>query len=404
MNRELNMNYKGLILSFFLFFFLSQPSYAQWISQYKEDPFGDNHIVGAFTAKLNKGLIVRCVGAKRLELMFLPNEMGSDEIVSMANLAGTSIKLRVDKDKIDSLEANVQLHDGKVIAVAELDVSIAVRMANAKRRIAAVLSLLGDQFGSTSFSARGSKRSINKAVKACSDKFENSSIDKSQGFKVINKLKRTRLTDPVDGKKLLYGVRNKLTQLTFSRNIISMTVEGLLFPYKVSVDFLLDKRISEPEIKTISNAVRKIAGKGFARYFIGFRLEGDTGGAYWATAHHNPKLEIKFLGLKKEAHIDFIKRAKRYQPKKGEVLIASAVVNHGLSFHVVILNRGGELFAKQYYHDGSSSEDKLFEKDGHYWKEGNSFKESYRVNNEILELHDKDGTFSSGKILEGLKN
>lgn len=398
------MNFKRLVLSFLLCFFFSQPVYAQWISQYKEDPFGDNHIVGAFTAKLNKGLIVRCVGAKRLELMFLPNEVGTDEIVSMANLAGTAIKLRIDKDEIDSLEANVQLHDGKVIAVADLEVSIAVRMANAKRRIAAVIALLGDQFGSTSFSARRSKKAINKVVKACSDKTEKSAIDKSQDFKMINKLKKTRLTDPADGEKLLHGVRKKLTKLIIAKNIISMTVEGMLFPYKISVDFLLNKRISETELKTISNIVRKLAGEGFARYFVGFRLEGDTGGVYWATAHHNPKLDVKFLGLKQKSYNDFLERAKKYHPKKGEVLIASAVVNHGLSFHIVILNRGGKLFAEQFYHDGSNSEDKLYKKDGHYWKVDNSFKESYRINNQILELHDKDGIFSSGKIFEGIKN
>lgn len=403
MNGELNMKYKEFMLSFLFCFFLSQPVYAQWISQFKEDPFGDNHIVGAFTAKFNKGLIVRCVGAKRLELMFLPNEQGSDEIVSMANLAGTVIKLRIDRDKVDSLEANVQIHDGKVVAVADLEISTAIRMANAKRRIAAVLALLGEQFGSTSFSARGSKRAINKAVKACSDNNENSTVDKSQSFKIINKLKKNRLTNPADGKRLLSGVRKELTKQSFSKSIISMTVEGMLFPYKVSVDFLLDERISETDLETISNTVRRVAGKGFARYFVGFHMKGDTGGTYWATAHHNPQLEVKFLGLKQKFHNDFVQRAKKYQPQRGEVLIASAVVNHGISFHVVIIKREGEFFARQYYHDGSSSEDKLSKKDGYYLKVGNAFQESYYINDKTLELHDKDGVFASAKIIEGLK-
>lgn len=392
------MNLARLLFMVFFVLCLTQPVQAQWLSQYKEDPFGEDHIVGAFTAKLGKGLIVRCVGAKRLELMFLPNEVGSNDIISVANLAGTTIKLRIDKDKIDIIKSVVQLHDGKVIALADLDILIAKRMANARKRIAAVLALMGDQFGSTSFGARGSTKAINKVVRACANVYDKKRSQNSSSIVTVNKLRKSRLTNPADGEKILLAVQKQLTEMPFNKSIQSITLEGLVRPYKLSIDFLLSERISKESIQKISRLVREQAGGGYKRYFIGFYLKGDTGGTYWATAHHDPDLKVKFLGLSSRAHINFVEEAKKYRPKKGETLLASAVLNHGLSFHVVIFKRGQELFSKQFYQDGSGSEDKLLEKDGSFWKADNSFKESYRINDGMLELHDQDGVITRSRI------
>lgn len=379
---------------------LVNSSHAQWISQAHDDPFGDNHIVGAATAKFGKGLIVRCVGGKKLEIMFLPNEKGSDEVIAMANLAGTTIKIRIDNDAIDELQAVVQLSEGKVIAIADVALDIVKRMMKSKRRIATVLTLLDNQFGTTSFGVRGSGRNIKKVIKACSEVNKIGTSLEANSFIAINRLKKTFFTNPVDGKVLISVVRSKIREKTYHSKIAKMIIESIKSPYKVSVDFILKERISKQGLVEISEIVRNGAGRGFERYFIGFYLKGDSGGTYWATAHHNPKLEVKFLGLSDEAYQGFMSRVKKYHSEEGEKIIADAIITHGFSFHVVIFKKAQNYLARIEYQDGSNSEEQLLKKDGRYWKVDDPYKENYRLFKGMLEIHDREGIVSKGKIIQ----
>ncbi len=154
-------------LSIVLLLLTVSSAQAQWASQEIEDPFGDDHITGAFTARSGKGLVVRCVGTSRLELMFMPNESGDESVALMANTMGLKILIRIDKDKVDSLEAATHSSDGKIVTVADIEPALADRMAAAKKRIAAVAEMAGQKIGSVSFGVKGSRRHISKVLKAC---------------------------------------------------------------------------------------------------------------------------------------------------------------------------------------------------------------------------------------------
>lgn len=395
------MKYIFLIISLLISFLFSLSAFAQWISQNIEDPFGENHIVGAATVKFGKGLIVRCVGGKNLQLMFLPNEMGSDEVITMANLAGTIIKLRIDKDAIDQLPATVQNSDGKVLAIADIDATIAKRMAQSKKRIAVVLEILENQFGSTSFSVRGSGRNIKKVLAACPNMKEQETFSSNGPFQAINKLKKSFYTDPKDGNRIIQRVKDFLIQIPYRDKVIKMTVDSVRRPYKVSVEFTLNDRLAQTELKELSRTVREGAGEGFDRYFVGFRLAAG-GSGYWATAHHDPNLEVKLLGLSAEAYDTLVDNVKNYKPAKDEEIIADGIMSHGFTYHLVILKTVKGVIVRRYHHNGeewsTGSGAPLKKKGGRYWEVENSFGENYRLYNGMLELHDKDGLITKCKI------
>lgn len=163
------MRISRLIVSTIIFTLYCTASYAQWLSQEIEDPFGSDNIVGALTANAGKGLIVRCVGESRLELMFMPNEQGDESVASMANTLGLQILLRIDKDPIDTLDAVTHSNNDKIVAVASIDLSLAQRMAAAKQRIAAVAEMAEQKIGSVSFGISGSGKHIGKVIEACKE-------------------------------------------------------------------------------------------------------------------------------------------------------------------------------------------------------------------------------------------
>lgn len=379
----------------------TQPVMAQWFSQSKEDPFGDNHIVGAVTAKYGKGLIVRCIGGSDLQLMFLPNEVGTDDVVTMANAAGTLIKVRIDKEQIDEIPATVQLTDGKVLAIADINKSLANRMANARRRIAVVLDILGNQFGSTSFGVRGSGRHIKKVLDSCVD-IQNSKLPiENEAFRAVNNLKKSTFTDPKDGARLIKFVAEFLERKPYKDKIVKMIVESAVRPHKVSAEFILDGRLEQAELAKISKAVRGGVGEGFKRYFVGFRLQGDDGG-YWATAHHDPTLEVKILGVTAEVYNALIDRVENYKPKKDEEIIADAVMSHGFTYHLVILKSANGFIARRYHETGNEWGDgtgiRLKKKGDRYWEIDNSFGENYRIHKGMIEIHDEDGIITKSAM------
>lgn len=103
----------------------SAPAQAQWMSRTIEDPFGKDNIVGAITAAEGKGLIVRCIGGTKLNIRFMPNERGSDEMERFLNAVGPKIFVRIDNAPVQELEATVQ-NDDKNRFIADADIDLAM--------------------------------------------------------------------------------------------------------------------------------------------------------------------------------------------------------------------------------------------------------------------------------------
>lgn len=180
-----------------------------------------------------------------------------------------------------------------------------------------------------------------------------------------------------------------------SAHIKRIQVTDQMPPFKRSVEVYLTERVSEEELRRISQSIKNDAGDAYQRIFVGFWLpeSNPATGPYWATAHHNPNLEVHILGSTREQYA--AARAGTDKTKrKGEEVVAQALFDGpGGAQRIVIVVRGGKYFARNYFGDDAEGgeDEPLIKKGNRYWKLDNDFGENYRVTADRLEIFDKDG-------------
>ena len=229
------------------------------------------------------------------------------------------------------------------------------------------------------------------------------SLSGASAFEAVNKLKLSGSRNAPHGLRIITRVREQMKQEPYFDEIARMTVEDVLPPYKVSVDFVLRYRLAKTELARMSNIVRDAAGGRYERYFVGFYLEGEHDSGYWASAHQDPNVEVKILGSSAEKHGESVDRIAAYKPPPGEKIIADAIIRLGLKYdyHFVILRTKKGYVGRSYYLDGNAWSENpvsLRKKGGRYWEKGNAFKESYRIQNGMLEVHDAEGIITKSPI------
>jgi hypothetical protein len=161
----MNRLISGLILSVLF----APPAAAQWLYQGEESAFGSSGTHMAVTAKGRYGLSVRCMNSK-LELVCVTPDTSFDEgAYKLANTIGMKLRVRVDDAPVVDLDAELTDADGKAIILAGLEPELGAVLSDAKKRVAVVLNLMGDNYHENTFGVRGSTKAIGKVLAACSE-------------------------------------------------------------------------------------------------------------------------------------------------------------------------------------------------------------------------------------------
>lgn len=109
----------------------------------------------------------------------------------------------------------------------------------------------------------------------------------------------------------------------------------------VSVE--LPERISEQQLRQISNEIKNGDSNSYERTFIMYRIKGEQSVAAWATAHFDPSLEVKFIGLSSD---NFKKLLNVKHDVDGEV-IGQWISPNGFTDHIVVLYKKDKKYFKQ---------------------------------------------------------
>ncbi|WOD29824.1 hypothetical protein RYH70_07045 [Alloalcanivorax xenomutans] len=121
---------------------------------------------------------------------------------------------------------------------------------------------------------------------------------------------------------------------------------------KRTVEILLSERVDEEGLGKIAEEVYR---SGFDRTFIGYRLEGEGKGYYWATTNYDPDLKVSILGSSKEDHENMIS----VDLKIVGDLIGHWLIDWGGEYKAAIYDRGGKIYMKTLYSDGSGQEKEI---------------------------------------------
>lgn len=140
---------------------------AQWIYQGNESAFGDDSLHIALTASGNYALGLRCKGSTLEAIYMTPDRSFDKDSYAFANMTKPTLKLRVDNDAVVDVEAELIDVDGKAAVLADIDVSLAHSVRDAKRRVAVVVQILQDNYHEQSFNVRGSTKATGRMLTAC---------------------------------------------------------------------------------------------------------------------------------------------------------------------------------------------------------------------------------------------
>ncbi|HEY6633468.1 MAG TPA: hypothetical protein VIZ90_18600 [Rhizobiaceae bacterium] len=148
--------------------FFAGSANAQWIYQGNESAFGDNVMHIAVTGVGNYGFGFRCKGGDVEAIYITPDRsFSSDAAYTMANATRPKLRVRVDDQAIVDLEAQISDADGTASIIAAANKELLVATRDARKRVAVVLELLGENYHEQSFNVRGSTKSINSVIAGC---------------------------------------------------------------------------------------------------------------------------------------------------------------------------------------------------------------------------------------------
>jgi len=140
---------------------------AQWMHQGNESAFGDSGLHIAVTASGRYGFGIRCRG-DLIEMLYVTPDTSFDKSTyTMANLTKPKLRVRVDDSTIVDLEGELVDIDGTAALLAEIDLDLVYAVRDAKRRVAVVLQLIGENYHENSFGVRGSTAATNKMLVGC---------------------------------------------------------------------------------------------------------------------------------------------------------------------------------------------------------------------------------------------
>ncbi|MBK3463050.1 hypothetical protein [Pseudomonas haemolytica] len=165
------------------------------------------------------------------------------------------------------------------------------------------------------------------------------------------------------------------------------------------VEIVLAERVDQPTLEALANQIKDSNPTSFQRTFIGWRIKGEEDGAYWAKTDFVPALNVQFLGA---TVADYNKLKTTSAAADGEVF-GSWLSTWGADYKMVGYRKGGKIFIRSTFTDGSSSTKEFVPKNFSGRSvlvdaEGSDFGEYYLVNaHGDLEFWGEDGSFYTAK-------
>ncbi|WP_460088251.1 hypothetical protein [Pseudomonas sp. H1_B04] len=168
---------------------------------------------------------------------------------------------------------------------------------------------------------------------------------------------------------------------------------------KRAVEVVLDERVDQPTLEALANQIKNSNPMSFQRTFISWRIKGEDGGGYWAKTDFDPILNVRFLGT---TVAEYNKLKTSSTAAEGEVF-GSWLSNWGTDYKMVGYRKGGKIFIRSTFKDGSSGTKEFVSKkiSGRSVlvdAEGSDFGEYYLVNAKgDLEFWGENGSFYTAK-------
>lgn len=193
--------------------------------------------------------------------------------------------------------------------------------------------------------------------------------------------------------------KKEVPNLSEEKTKYKIVKDDSLRDVKRTVEVVLKERIEEDLLLKIAQQIYDNRSHDYERTFIGYRIEGEDAGPYWATTNYNPNLEINFIGTKKQEHEKLI--AQKANDLKD--VIGIWLSQNGPEHKMVAYKKNGKVFIRYIYHDGSSFEEqhKLTTHKGLKKlqdESGKSFGEYFLINAKgELEFWGKNGNYYTAK-------
>ena len=140
---------------------------AQWVTQKHGGEFDDNATYIALTAKGDYALGFRCNQDEAKVILITPEKVSDSTSLDMIGTVGPKLRLKVDSGAIVDLDAELDETKGTLGVLADVDVAMLKNVRDAKSKVSAVLTIMGQNFHETTFNVRGSTAAIGKLIKEC---------------------------------------------------------------------------------------------------------------------------------------------------------------------------------------------------------------------------------------------
>ncbi len=140
---------------------------AQWVSQKDGGAFDNDATHIALTVAGDYAFGLRCRN-NTLEAVFItPERVDDDKDIEAMNSVEPKLRVRVDKGEVMSFDAVAHEVKGTLGIVAEVDEDLFLEVMDADSSISVVITLKGDNFHETKFTARGSTKALEEVADGC---------------------------------------------------------------------------------------------------------------------------------------------------------------------------------------------------------------------------------------------
>jgi len=143
------------------------PASAQWVYQGNESAFGSDTMHVALTGSGDYGFGFRCKAGEIEAVYLTPDRSFDADAYKLANITEPKLRIRIDDRPVVDLEAELNDVSGKASVLAPVEKELLLSAKDARKRIAVVLELLGDNYHEQSFNVRGSTKAIGSVIAGC---------------------------------------------------------------------------------------------------------------------------------------------------------------------------------------------------------------------------------------------
>lgn len=144
------------------------PAHSQWVYNSSGGEFDGEALHYAFTGADEYGLGVRCK-SKSIDIIFMTRDRSFEDEskFSVINFMDPKLKFKIDGGSVREISGRLQNGDLGLAFLGELSLADAVSLRDAKKSVAVIISVVGQNFHEAKFQMRGSTDAIEKVISGC---------------------------------------------------------------------------------------------------------------------------------------------------------------------------------------------------------------------------------------------